>query len=130
MATVGCASGSATGARARARSQVDADGDAVFSVAVSPDERSLAAATGATDGVTLWNIETGKRHVSSTGSRPIRSTSRSRSDGDALVSSNREGIVTLWNSATGQSIGPRFDYHSDTVWRLAVTPGWARGYGG
>ena len=47
--------------------------------------------------------------------------SRSRSDGDALVSTNRAGTVALWNTATGESIGPRFQYHSDAVWRVAVT---------
>jgi WD40 repeat protein len=43
-------------------------------------------------------------------------------DGAALVSSSRDGIVTLWNSATGQSVGPRFDYQSDAVWRMVVSP--------
>ena len=28
--------------------------------------------------------------------------------------------MTLWNTATGQSIGPRFQYHSDAVWQTAV----------
>ena len=31
------------------------------------------------------------------------------------------GTVALWNTATGESIGPRFQYHSDAVWRVAVT---------
>ena len=30
--------------------------------------------------------------------------------------------MTLWNSVTGQSVGPRFDDHSDAVWRTAVSP--------
>jgi WD40 repeat protein len=109
------------GSEMRDALQVDSDGDAVFSVAVSPD-RSLLAAAGATDGVTLWNIETGERRRELNGQPPAPLDVAFTSLGDALVSSNREGIITLWNSATGQAIGPRYDYHDGEVWRLAVTP--------
>ncbi len=110
------------GSEMRDALQVDSDGDAVFSVAVSPD-RSLLAAAGATDGVTLWNIETGERRSELNGQPAAPLDVAFTSRGDALVSSNREGIVTLWNSATGQAIGPRYEYHDGKVWRLAVTPG-------
>ena len=110
------------GSEIRDALQVDSDGDAVFSVAVSPD-RSLLAAAGATDGVTLWNIETGERRGELNGQPAAPLDVAFTSLGDALVSSNREGVVTLWNSATGQAIGPRYAYHDGEVWRLAVTPG-------
>ena len=117
------------GSEMRDALQVDSDGDAVFSVAVSPD-RSLLAAAGATDGVTLWNIETGERRSELNGQPAAPLDVAFTSRGDALVSSNREGIITLWNSATGQAIGPRYEYHDGKVWRLAVTPGVGRGHGG
>ena len=113
---------SSDGSEMRDAFQVDSDGDAVFSVAVSPD-RSLLAAAGATDGVTLWNIETGERRSELNGQPAAPLDVAFTSLGDALVSSNREGVVTLWNSATGQAIGPRYAYHDGEVWRLAVTPG-------
>jgi hypothetical protein len=31
-------------------------------------------------------------------------------------------VVTLWNAASGQAIGARFAYHTDAVWRVAITP--------
>jgi WD40 repeat protein len=110
------------GSETRDALQVDSDGDAVFSVAVSPD-RTLLAAAGATDGVTLWNIDTGDRRSELNGQPAAPLDVAFTSLGDALVSSNREGIVTLWNSATGEAIGRRYAYHDGRVWRLAVTPG-------
>ena len=107
------------GSRARSPLQVDDDADVVFSVAVTPDERTLAAAT-ATDGITLWDLDTGERHQELNGQPTDPLDVAFVSGGDALVSTNRTGTVALWNTATGQSIGPRFQYHSDAVWRVAV----------
>ena len=110
------------GSEARDALPVDSDGDAVFSVAVSPGQDLLAAAS-ATDGVTLWNIETGARRSELNGQPADSLDVAFTSSGDALVSSNREGTVTLWNSSTGQAIGPRYNYHDGEVRQLAVTPG-------
>ena len=105
--------------RARARCRSTTTRDVVFSVAVTPDERTLAAAT-ATDGITLWDLDTGERHQELNGQPTDPLDVAFVSGGDALVSTNRTGTVALWNTATGQSIGPRFQYHSDAVWRVAV----------
>ncbi len=110
----------ADGGRARKPLSVDDDGDAVFSVAVSPDGHTLAAAT-ATDGLTLWDLSTRTRRSELNG-QPIDPIDVAFvPDGTALVSATRVGTITLWNTANGQSIGPRFQYHSDAVWRVAVT---------
>ena len=110
----------ADGGQARKPLSVDADGDAVFSIAVSPDGHTLAAAT-ATDGLTLWDLPTRTRRSELNG-QPIDPIDVAFvPDGTALVSATRVGTITLWNTANGQSIGPRFQYHSDAVWRVAVT---------
>jgi WD40 repeat protein/serine/threonine protein kinase len=109
------------GKEARSPLQVDDDRDAVFSVAISPDGRMLAAAS-ATDGVTLRSLDTAAP-ASGLNGQPIDPVDVAFTpDGAALASATRDGVVTLWNSTTGESIGPRFDYHSDAVWRLAVSP--------
>jgi WD40 repeat protein len=109
------------GAEARPPLVVDDDRDVVFSVAVSPDDRLLAVAT-ATDGVTIWDLDTGEQSSELNG-QPIDAVDVSFTpDGTALVSTTRRGVITLWNSVTGQAIGPRFDHHKEAVWRVAVTP--------
>jgi WD40 repeat protein/tRNA A-37 threonylcarbamoyl transferase component Bud32 len=109
------------GSEARSPLMVDDDHDAVFSVAVSPDQRLLAVAT-ATDGVTIWDLDT-DRQSSQLNGQPIDAIDVAFTpDGTALVSATRRGVITLWNSVAGQAIGPRFQHHTDAVWRLAVTP--------
>ncbi len=111
----------ADGKEARSPLQVDDDRDAVFSVAISPDGRMLAAAS-ATDGVTLRSLDSAAP-ASELNGQPIDPVDVAFTpDGAALASATRDGVVTLWNSTTGESIGPRFDYHSDAVWRLAMSP--------
>ena len=116
------------GSEMRDALQVDSDGDAVFSVAVSPD-RSLLAAAGATDGVTLWNIDTGERRSELNGQPAAPLDVAFTSLGDALVSSNREGIITLWNSATGQAIGPRVRVSRRRGVEVGRDAGGRRGHG-
>jgi WD40 repeat protein len=107
------------GGRAAEPLEVDSDGDVVFGVAVTPDGQTLAAAT-ATNGVTLWDLETREPHRELNGQPTDPIAVVFSPDGAALVSANRIGTLTLWNTATGQSIGPRFQYHSDAVWQTAV----------
>jgi WD40 repeat protein len=101
--------------------EVDSDGDAAHSVAVSSDGQRLAAAT-ATDGVTLWDLSTRSRGMELNGQPVVPVDVAFTPDGAALVSSTRDGIVSLWNAATGQAIGPRFEHHGGAVWRIAVSP--------
>ena len=109
------------GSEARPPLAVDRDGDAVFGVAVTDDGKLLAAAT-ATDGVTLWRLDSREPGPDLNGQPADPLDVAFVGDGEALATSNRVGIVTLWNARTGQSIGPRFDYHDGkAVWRLAVT---------
>jgi WD40 repeat protein len=100
---------------------VDSDADALHSVAVSHDGDRLAAAT-APDGVTLWDLSTRSRGMELNGQPVVPVDVMFTPDGAALVSSTREGVVSLWNSASGQAIGPRFEHHSEAIWRLAVSP--------
>jgi WD40 repeat protein len=113
----------ANGKEAAAPLTVDPDGDVVFSVAVSPDGHELAAAT-ATDDVTLWDLDTRKLRGDLNGQPPDQIAVTFTADGNAVVSANRYGVVTLWNAATGESIGPRFEVHAPkAAWRVAGTPG-------
>jgi WD40 repeat protein len=106
------------GSEARPPLSVDPDGDVVFSVAVSPDETELAAAT-ATDDVTLWDLASRRLRAELNGQPPDPLSVAFTRDGDALATANRQGIVTLWNARTGESIGHRFDNHgSRAVWRV------------
>jgi WD40 repeat protein/serine/threonine protein kinase len=109
------------GTEARAPLQVDSDGDSVFSVALSPDEHVLAAAA-ATEGVTLWDVETGRPRSQLNGQPVDPLDVVFTPDGTALVSSNRDGVVAIWNVATGQGLGPRFRYHTHAIWQMAMTP--------
>jgi WD40 repeat protein len=108
------------GSEARKPLQVDSDGDRVFSVASSPDEQILAAAT-STEGVTLWEADSGKprRHLNG---QPVELVDVVFTpDGTAVVGSSRKGVVAVWNVATGQGLGPRFRYHTDAIWQMAMT---------
>lgn len=106
------------GTESRPPLAVDPDGDVVFSVAVSPDETELAAAT-ATDDVTLWDLDARRLRAELNGQPADPLTVAFTRDGDALATANRQGIVTLWNAQTGESIGHRFDNHgSKAVWRV------------
>jgi WD40 repeat protein len=99
---------------------VDPDGDVVFAVAVTPDGYELAAAT-ATDDVTLWDLRTRRLRAELNGQPPVPLAVAFTDDGDALVSANNGGIVTLWNAATGEGLGPRFEYHDGRpVRRVAI----------
>jgi WD40 repeat protein len=109
------------GSEARPALAVDRDGDAVFGLAVTDNGKLLAAAT-ATDGVTLWRLDSRERGPDLNGQPADPLDVSFTGDGEALVTSNRAGLVTLWNARTGQSIGPRFDHHhGKAVWRLGVT---------
>jgi WD40 repeat protein len=70
----------------------------------------------------LWDLDTGEQSSELNG-QPIDAVDVAFTpDGTALVSTTRRGVITLWNSVTGQAIGPRFDHHKEAVWRVAVTP--------
>ena len=84
--------------------------DGLMNVTTLPANEGMAFLFGSPTDATFWMKDT-----------PLPLSVAFVSDGDALVSTNRTGTVALWNTATGESIGPRFQYHSDAVWRAGVS---------
>ena len=109
------------GSEAREPLQVDSDADAVFSVALGPDEEVLAAAT-ATDGVTLWDVDSRKQRNQLNGQPVDLRDAVFTPDGTVVVGSSRQGVVAVWNVATGQGLGRRFTDHTDAIRQMAMTP--------
>jgi len=88
-------------------------------LALSPDGRT--AAIGLEDGIRLIDMRTGGVHESkgTLASNPIRLLFSP--DGKSLVSTSREGTVTLWDAGTAT---PRESLrgHSDSVWQPIFSP--------
>jgi WD40 repeat protein len=99
----------------------DPAGDALRSVAVSPDGATLAAATA--DGVRLFDVANGKERgpLNSQPAEPLDVVFSP--DGQWFVSVSRDGRVALWDTATRAGLGPRFSYHQGAVWHAAITQG-------
>jgi WD40 repeat protein len=94
--------------------------DGAFSVAVSPDERTLLAGS-AIGAVSLWDIATGKqiwqkRHHSA----PV-ATAAFSPDGKRFLTGSADYTAQLWDSATHTPVAPPLR-HEGQVWWVAFSP--------
>ncbi|MDJ0735323.1 MAG: serine/threonine-protein kinase [Nostocaceae cyanobacterium] len=77
-------------------------GQAVVSVAISPDGNSIASASDRT--ITLWNLNTGEKISTLNGHSQKLNVLAISPDGVTLVSGSEDNTIKLWNLATGQEI--------------------------
>lgn len=89
----------------------------VWSIAFSPDGATLASGNG--EGITLWDIATGKMNAS-LGNGAARSVVFSP-DGALLASGYDSGKVRLWNMATHRE-ETMLDEHNGIVYAVAFSP--------
>jgi WD40 repeat protein/transcriptional regulator with XRE-family HTH domain len=107
----GCADGTVQlwDAHARPELPVFTNGNAntggvsLSAVAFSPDGKFLA--TGGTDGLKLWNVETGQLQRAFANSGYIKYGVRFSADGRSLLSGNwSSGVASLWDVQTGKQL--------------------------
>jgi len=96
--------------------------DVVYSVAFSPDGKTLASG-GEDTNIILWDVATGKPigqplrgHEGA-----IRSVAFSP-NGEVLASGSEDNIAFLWNAKTGQPIGQPLKGHLNPIWSIAFSP--------
>jgi WD40 repeat protein len=88
----------------------------VFSLAFSPDDRTLAS--GGLDGVVLWDVATGRaRRELNTGGRPVYSLAFAR-DGGLLAVGTSDGKLLLWDVSTANLL-ETFSGHTGEVEQLS-----------
>jgi len=102
------------------------DMKSVYSVAFSPDKRTLTLASGGDDGVIFWDVTQGERLGT-----PLKHGNTVLSvafspDGKTLASGSDDGTIVLWNVATREQMmleaPPPFKEHSDAVFTIAFSP--------
>ena len=93
--------------------------DEVYSVAFSPDGKTLASAS--LDGsVLLWNVESGQL-IKTLGHTDEAYSVAFAPDGKTLASGSGDGTVRLWNIESGQLINT-LTGHTDDVLSVAFAP--------
>jgi WD40 repeat protein/serine/threonine protein kinase len=112
---------SGDGERARGPLVVDPEGDAVRSVAVGADGRTLVVANA--NRVTLWNLATGDQRASLVGQLAAPLDAHLSPDGEWIAGTSRDGTVALWDADSRERLGDHFSYHDDAVWHAAITAG-------
>ncbi|MEG4589387.1 AAA-like domain-containing protein [Microcoleus sp. MOSTC5] len=102
------------------RNSLEGYSNSVFSVAFSPDGKTLASASG-DNTIKLWNLQTGKPIATLTGhSLLVRSVAFSP-DGKTLASASADNTIKLWNLQTGKPIAT-LTGHRNEVTSIAFSP--------
>jgi len=91
----------------------------IFSVAVSPDDRVVAAASG--DYIYLWDTQSGALLDTLKGGQGWVRKIVFSPDGASLFSAGDDKIIRMWNVSTGQ-VTRSFSGHSEIIFSLAVSP--------
>ncbi len=100
-------------------STINAFTGGVTSVAISPDNQTIAAASN--DGeISLWDAATGQSKTA-----PATQTTRVQQllytpDGKDLISAHADGTVHVWDASTGEQKAVK--EHSDAIWWMAISP--------
>src|SRR5262249_22682536 len=93
---------------------------AIFALALSPDDRTVA--TAGTDGVVrLWDARTGQERTSLTGHADPVYGLAFRPDGKVLASSGWGRSIRLWDVGTGELLRTLENPGKD-VWGVAFSP--------
>ncbi len=96
---------------------------AVWSLAFSPDGRTLASAD-MEDTIILWDVSAQRRvgrQLPISHSDWVRSLAFSP-DGQTLASGSWDETIILWDLMTGQAIGQPFTGHSAELWSVSFSP--------
>ncbi|MGY1702962.1 toll/interleukin-1 receptor domain-containing protein [Geodermatophilus sp. SYSU D00697] len=95
---------------------VAGEDERIWSLALSPDGRTIASGGGVRSGdITLWDIETGNRTAVLTGHDDLVSGLAFTPDGTMLVSSSHDGSIFLWDVDDRARIGPSLRGHGSNV---------------
>jgi WD40 repeat protein len=109
-------------ARERDPVPLEPAGGPVWSLAIAPDGRTLAAAGYVSNNVILWDVPTRKKRITLTGHTDRVWTVAFAPDGQTLASAANDRTVRLWDVRTGQQLAS-LPVGVDFIYCLAFAPG-------